>query len=450
MSKFKDINLTKLNFDNTKIPDFKETNTKTYVKNGDNNDYPYFLNTLFERSTLHSNIIKNKVLYINGKSLIVKKDYTNPLIKNANETEDLYTVIKKCVSDVEKYNSFFLKINLNAKNEISKIQHLVYSNCRVNKAVDKVFYSEEWLTEYFTENTKVKPIPFDIYEKGTKNKETIYFFNGDNSDKAYALPKYISGVASILTDIQIQNFHKKAIDNGFKGGTMIVFKNGIPSADEMSVTERKLKAKFTSTDDSNSVLVDFVDDKDSVPEILQLNANNFDKQYETLALSVDKKIAQAHQIPSLMLFAERVEGQLGGRNELIDIYQLIQNSYVNPAQQVLEDIFNYLLNEEEAIKIEKLPFLQREFSEQTLLAVLTKNEIREMLGKEPIDENVVADTLTVESQSQQYQEVFKYSKEEDAINTLLTLNPKLTIDELVTFTKLSKNSVQNILKTINK
>jgi len=442
------INLVSLKFDNAKIPESREIKGKQYIRWGDANDYPQFLLNIYQRSALHKAIVDSKVTYISGKGLIIKEGYSNPLIENANESETLYDIIKKCIMDIELFDGFYLKLNMNANDEIAAIQHINFSEIRSNKDNTEFYYSDKWLTDYGTENPRPEYQTYSAY--GINNEKEVIFYYKKYSPfpSIYPSAPYIGGIPSIITDIQIANFHKNAIEKGFKGGTMIVFKNGIPSQEEMRSTEAKLKSKFSNTDDANSIVIDFVDDPNLVPEIISLTPNNFDKQYEELTLSVDKKIAQSHRIPSLMLFAERVSGQLGGRSELIDAYQLLNVNYIHPAQNTIEMVFNSLLGEPYAITIEKLTFLQREFSEQTLLQVLTKNEIREMLGKEPILDTT-GSTISIETMKD-IEEVYTMSKTEEMVDTLLSLNPKLTKEDLMTMTKLGVNEINNILNRIKK
>jgi hypothetical protein len=41
-----------------------------------------------------------------------------------------------------------------------------------------------------------------------------------------------------------------------------------------------------------------------------------------------------------MLFGVKSEGQLGGRTEMVDAFELFQNTYINVRQTMLEEVIN--------------------------------------------------------------------------------------------------------------
>jgi hypothetical protein len=90
-----------------------------------------------------------------------------------------------------------------------------------------------------------------------------------------------------------------------------------------------------------------------------------------------------------MLFGIRVEGQLGGRSEMIDAYELFKNSYIANKQCVLEDTFNYLLTGdrcERAIRLlEKAP-IQAKLDTATIASKMTDDEIRREAGLPPLNQ----------------------------------------------------------------
>jgi hypothetical protein len=99
-----------------------------------------------------------------------------------------------------------------------------------------------------------------------------------------------------------------------------------------------------------------------------------------------------------MLFGIKTEGQLGGRSEIRDAYQIFQNTYVNERQQEHEQTFTKLMNlagiegEFKIVPVEPLSF---EFSEAVMSANMTRDEIREKLG---LQSSVVTDASGVTTQ----------------------------------------------------
>ena len=80
-----------------------------------------------------------------------------------------------------------------------------------------------------------------------------------------------------------------------------------------------------------------------------------------------------------MLFGHKTEGQLGGRSEMREAYELFQNTYVNTKQRNLEETINYLykFNDLTAIlELRKTEPINFEFSEAIISANMTQEEIK--------------------------------------------------------------------------
>jgi hypothetical protein len=87
--------------------------------------------------------------------------------------------------------------------------------------------------------------------------------------------------------------------------------------------------------------LNFVPNKESAPLIESLEPEDSDTKFEILNKTVLQEIFVGHQITSPMLMGVRVEGQLGGRTEMLDAYELFKNTYVNGRQQIAEKIINF-------------------------------------------------------------------------------------------------------------
>ena len=385
-----------LNFSNDKVPEFLEVRGKDWIKYGENNDYPNYLVTLFNRSAKHNAIVTSNQLYICGQGVQFNAEglppekiaSTQAFIQSPNQYEDLNELNRKMVLDMELFGGFYLHIvKTKDRKGISAVYHLDYCNVRSNKDNTCFYYSDEWLNDQGEDNPRVDPKKYIAYgsKEWEKAKEGVMYVKQYRPNVAtYALPDYIGAVNAIITDAEIANFHRAAIQNGFQGGTMIVFKNGQPSDEEMATIERQIKKKFTGTDRANTFVIDFVDDPTRTPEIIPLNGNDFDKRYDALNDTIQQEIFVGHKVTSPMLFGVRVEGQLGGRNEMATAYSLFQNTYITPKQILIEAVLNELVGLSDRITIKPVEPILPDFSEQTLLQILTKDEMREIIGRKPL------------------------------------------------------------------
>ncbi len=345
-----------ITFSNDKVPVFSEVRNKDYINYGEDNNYPNFLVTLFNRSAKHNAILTAKQLYIAGQGLAFNAENlptdkivsTQAFIDNANPYESLHSVSSKMALDIELFGGCYLHIiKSKDKKNIAEVYHLDYCNLRTNKDNSLIYYSEHWLNDDGSNNTSIKEDQITTYpaygsKEYEKGKEGVLYYKQYRPNiETYTLPEYIGAVPAIITDAEIANYHRASIQNGFMGGTMVVFANGVPSDEEMSTIERQMKKKFTGTDRANSLVIDFVDDPARVPQVLQLTGNDFDKRYDALNKTIQEEIFVGHKVTSPMLFGVRTEGQLGGRNEMATAFQLFQNTYITPKQDAIEVILNY-------------------------------------------------------------------------------------------------------------
>ena len=80
-----------LKFADSKVPVFKETKNKDYIKYGEKDDYPDYLTYLFNKSSKHNAIVTGKVDYIFGGGF----ENAGFIINRLDET--LNDVSKKCI-----------------------------------------------------------------------------------------------------------------------------------------------------------------------------------------------------------------------------------------------------------------------------------------------------------------------------------------------------------------
>ena len=119
-----------------------------------------------------------------------------------------------------------------------------------------------------------------------------------------------------------------------------------------------------------------------------------------------------HRVTSPMLLGVKTEGQLGGRNELLQAYELYMNSVVKPFQNTILKTFKKLLSINGIaipIYIQDVKPLNSMFDADTLKEVLTQDEIREELGYKPLEAN--EETVAEEQNLAEYTELDKFLME---------------------------------------
>lgn len=376
----------------SKLPEYKVVNGKDYVMYGENNRYPDYLLEMYQRSAKHNAIVNGKVNYITGKGFTYDATKVqgeqlaelNKLMDNPNPYDDLNDILYKTALDFEIFNGFALEIVWNLQGRISQIAHKNFGNIRRSPEGDKFWYADEW-KEFGEPEGLCTYEPFNPEKR--LGKQLYYYCSYAPSVRYYPVPEYLGALAYIETDARIANYHVNNLRNGFLGGFLFNFNNGVPSDEEQREIKKQLLRQMKG-DDGERIVVNFNDTQDTGLKIEPLNANDLDKQFNILNETIQTEIFVAHRVTSPMLFGVRVSGQLGGRSELIEAYELFKAVYVNDRVQKLERVFNYLFsfNGLAVLEIEPTDPITERLSENSLVQIMTKNELREKAGLPPIEE----------------------------------------------------------------
>lgn len=376
----------------SKLPEFKVVNGKDYVFYGEKNDYPMYLLEMYQRSAKHNAIVNGKVNYITGKGWTYNAEglaneqlaEIEKFLASPNPYDDLNDVLKKCALDFELFNGIALEVVWNMQGQISQLSHVKWSNIRRNTDGSKFYYADEW-KEFGEPKGLTTYEPFNPEKKF--GKQLYYFSSYSPTVRYYPVPEYLGALAYIETDARIANYHVNNLRNGFLGGYLFSFNNGVPTDEEQREIKRMLVRQMKG-DEGERIVVNFNDSKESGLEMNPLQPADLDKQFDILNSTIQQEIFVAHRVTSPMLFGVRTEGQLGGRSELVEAYELFKAVYINDRVQIIERIFNYLLsfNGIGVLEIEGTEPITERLSEQSLMQIMTKNELREKAGLPLIEE----------------------------------------------------------------
>jgi hypothetical protein len=406
-----------LKFDQVPLPVYKEVKGKEYIYYGERNDYPNYLLRIYNNSAKHNAIVTGKVDYICGNGWGVKtedemeKAKVFGMIDKVNRKEEsLNELTNKLVTDLTIFGGYYLQVIwTKATGEIAELYHVDYYKVRTNADNSEFYVSDNWI-----KNDNVNPRPdFETYPafdpNNTTGSQILYFKEYRAGVNTYSLPDYRGAISYIELDISIGEYHLNTINNGMFSSKLINLNGGKVSQEEEDRIEKQFQNKFSGSKNAGKFMLAFNDSKENEPSIIDLSGTELDKHFDLLNLTVQQEIFSGHKITSPMLFGIKTEGQLGGRSELRDAYQLFQNTYVNAKQRALEETINYLYKfNDVTAKLELKPTepISFEFSEAIIVANMTQDEIREKLSLPAIEK--------VESDS---------SKE--IINALNSLNPTI-------------------------
>lgn len=391
-----------INLETQTAPKVVEHAGRNYIEYGTdewNNLYPQFLIDLYYNSSTHAAIINATSEMISGEDIIIDSEEQDletyvelkKFLANANGNETLHEVIKKVSFDFKLQGGFAMNLIWNAeRTAISEIHHVPVERIRIGKPnelgkVDTYYISSDW-----TDIRKNKPQEVPAFNMNDRTAPSQILYTGlySPSMELYYTPDYVSCCNWALVDQKVAEFHLSNICNGFSGSYFISLNNGVPTQEERIEIENNIARKFTGASASGKFVLTFSDDKNREPTITPIAVSNADKQYVALQELLVQNIMIGHRITSPMLLGVKTEGQLGGRDELLQAFELYQNTVIKPYQeQILKTLKKILTINDINLPISFVQAspITSKFSIEDMKAVMTQDEIRKELGLEPLE-----------------------------------------------------------------
>ncbi len=402
--------------DQQTAPQISESISDSWVQYGTGtykNLYPQFVIDLYNSSPTHAAVVNATSAMIAGDDVVVEEGAEDNLdayvklkkfLAGANRKETLHEVIKKISFDLKLQGGFALNIIWSQdRTTIAEIYHVPVERVRCGKLNEWGQVEEYWLSADWSRyrQSGYTPKPVAAFNPNDRTQPSQLLYKGMYSPgmEIYHTPDYQAGTNWCLTDQLISEFHLSNIRNGFSPNFWINFNNGIPTEEERYELEKKIQQKFTGASNAGKFVLTFSDDKTREPTLQPISLSDADKQYEILNKLVIQNIMIAHRVTSPMLLGVKTEGQLGGRTELLDAYELYHNTVIAPFQDVVMKCIKYILDINDInlpVSIQKAAPMNNKFGADVLKEVMTVDELREELGLPALQET--EDTVADEEQ----------------------------------------------------
>lgn len=466
------VEFQRINFAVQPPPKFKEARGQEWYEYGQKNNFPAVILDLYNSSSLHNAIVTQKAHFIAGKETAVRVEGTvgekvgaQKALEVANPYESWQEIKFKAAMDRVNFGGYAYQAIWNAPGtRVLYWYHLPFDKCRVNKDASKIWYCEDWNDK---KADRLEFPAFDLQKPG--GTQVLWVKEYRAGEGIYPLPDWYPARTYIEIDTKISDFHYNNISNGFSLGKIIQIFKGEPTEDIKAEFDRKFKANTTGTENANGVLISWMEKGEDPLQVVDLMPGDFDKQYLQLSETVRDNIFYAHRVTSPMLFGVRVAGELGGRNELKQAYEVFDRAYVAPKRtqmdKVLTTMFNATGQEGELYTIAAEP--AGEDAEQLFTAgIMTRDEVRESLGlkveqpvamsaQNPFGWNDEADKAVFRkygrsaAEFEELPETFaELTNPELRLVAVIRDNPKATLEELAKGARLTTTEAANILKVM--
>ena len=323
-----------------------------YMKFGVDNQYPEYLISLYNQSSIHASCVNSIVQAITGEGLITEDEQ---ILKVANrEGESWNDIFGKVALDYKLFGGYALEIIYSRdRSKIAEIYHVDFSHVRAMEKNDRnkipgFYISHDWrpIWNYTIqdEDKKLPSLPtFNLEKRADEPKQMLYHNPYRPGQQYYPLPDYVGGSKVIDLDQEVDNFHISNIKNGLAPSLAITTYTNANDEERMAI-ENMLRLQYEGTSNAGNMLYMDVADPSLKPDITPIPQNGADDYYTTLNDVVSQKILTAHRITSPALLGIKENTGLGNNaEELETAYRLFLNTVVLPFQQSILATFEGLL-----------------------------------------------------------------------------------------------------------
>lgn len=339
-----------------------------YVIWGDSNNYPEYLDSLYDEVPTLKTCINGLVDYICGNDVVCNFPILGGSKLNRKQTGK--EVVKEIADDAARRGGFALQIIRSLDGSYAEVYAVSLNHLRTNKERDVFFYSEDWGKKNVRKDKAVVYPAFDptlnwatLDEDARKRHLSSILFVSNTNKHIYPSPVYSASVKACEIERRIDDFHLNSLENGFTGNIMINFNNGVPDDEIKNEVEKMFEEKFTGSSNAGRVGFSWNDSKESAMTIEQITAEDFGEKYNSLEKRARQQIFTAFRA-NPNLFGIPTESLGFSSEEYEASFKLFNRTMVQPIQKDIAEAFQKIFGQE---VITFVPFNMDEGSKETVV-----------------------------------------------------------------------------------
>jgi hypothetical protein len=380
-------------------PNVNDTNSFDWVKYGWDNLYPDKVLEWAEASPIHSSIVKTKADRTAGDGFIFSGPTTAiDSLLNSPDDEDLEETRYRSCFDYVMFGGFYLQVtwdSLEKPEKIVRVKHLDFSAVRCAKAnpntgeIENFWVSKCWRERNRKGNKPQKFPAFGLSRTEENRTQIIYIKRHYPGMYYYPVPDYSPAIKDIKADGQLQSYRLNNISNGFLPSTVVGIP-GDPGPDARKEVKKNLTEQYSGPENAGKFMLIFSPNPENPITVTPLDNKQNANVYANQKADINQNIFSAHRLSSPVIAGVPGSGSLGGNaSEIRDANEVFHNTVIKRYQKDVLRGFKKVFRQNGymgEVTIDNAEPIAFKFSDQILMQILDKNELRELIGYEPTTE----------------------------------------------------------------
>ena len=319
----------------------EEDSHKGFWKWGENNDYPQYLDSLYNEVATLKSIIDGTIDFVTGNSVHIDDLVWELQINDKGDTiEDLVADLGR---DYLKYGGFAINVVRNKMGNIGALYFIPLERLRWNEDRSEFYYSRDWSKSI----GRVKYTVYKRFDPNGKDANTIYLYTNTRTG-VYPSAKWGASVKAAEIERQVNDYHLNSIVNGFSASYLISMNNGIPSEEEADEIEENMIEKFTGSGNGGRLVINFANDKEHSAELSKLEVDDIGERYKSLIERTKSELFTAFRATPNLFGLPTATGF--STEEYLEAFKLYNRTVVRPIQIIIVRAIKYITGKEIVIE----------------------------------------------------------------------------------------------------
>lgn len=344
------------------------TGSMDYVIWGNGNNYPDYLDMLYDEVPTLKTCINGLVDYVCGNDIVCKFPIFNGTKLNRRQSGS--EVIRSIAEDEARYGGFAFQVIRSIDGTPAEVYYMPLNYVRTNKERDVFFYSEDWGKKNVRKDRVLIYPAFDptldwktMDEEARKRHLSSILFVTNTSKHTYPSSVYSASVKACEMERRIDDFHLNALENNFAGNIIVNFNNGIPEDAVKDEIEKLFTEKFTGSSNAGRVGFSWNDSKENAMTIEQVAVEDFGEKYNSLEKRARQQIFTAFRA-NPNLFGIPTDNLGFSSEEYEASFKLFNRTMVQPIQKDIAEALEKIFGAE---VVTFVPFNMDEGSKETVV-----------------------------------------------------------------------------------